>query len=376
MGEKAATIQDVATRASVSTASVSRFVHSPDSVSPSTGERIRAAIASLNYIPNVAARSLTGAPTQAVYLIVPSLSNPVFAEAFNATREILRSCGHSLFVSESSFSAETESQIIETMVQRQAEAVILLGCNHEPHAIKLLKSRNVVVVETWSVCEDSTFLNVGFDNRAAGYAMTQHLLDKGCRRLCFISPDRSGSDRMTHRYEGFCAALRDFGIEQSQSHFYQAAGLHFGEGARLFEHIVKDAPDADGCVFASDVLAAGAILAAPRIGISIPDDMRVVGIDNMEISRLVSPSLTTVQIEGERLGEWVGRLVLQRLGQLPPHERLLLEQAIAHGTTGEDGHAVTLGSGEILRFSKPEHSLDNIRQVELGFRLIERESSL
>ncbi|GAA0611956.1 LacI family DNA-binding transcriptional regulator [Paenochrobactrum glaciei] len=375
MRERAATIQDVAQRAGVSTASVSRYVHAPQSVSPATGQRIEDAIVSLNYIPNFAARSLTGASSQAVYLIVPNLSNPVFAEAFNATREILRAQGHSLFVSESNFSAEIESQLIETLVQRRAEAVILLGCQHDPRAIELLQSRNVVVVETWSISQDSTFLNVGFDNRAAGYAIANHLLEKGCKKICFIAPDLKGSDRMTHRYEGFCDALRNHNIPLEDGNYYEASGLHFGEGARIFEHIISDAPDIDGCVFASDVLAAGAILAASHLNIRIPQDMRVVGIDNMEISRLVKPMLTTVQIEGERLGEWVGRLILQRLGQLPEADQKQLEQSISSAKTHEQQNAVILDSGDVLRFSGPERSAAAIRQVELGFRLIERDSS-
>lgn len=372
---RAATIQDVALLAGVSTASVSRYIHSSGNVSSTTGESIKRAVESLNYIPNFAARSLSGLPTKAVYLIVPSLSNPVFSEAFSATREILRKSGLSLFASESNFSLSLERQLVEAAVQRRAEGVILLGCKHDSRATELLKNSGSIVVETWSLSDESSFLNIGFDNISAGKELAIHLLKKGCKKLAFISPCRQGSDRMAHRFDGFREAMEEYGIPLKDWCVFDAEGLSMGEGARIFERILKEMPQVEGCLFASDALASGAILAASRLGVKIPQNIRVVGIDNMEISSLLSPSLTTVQIEGERLGEWVGNMILQRLGSLPEAEAQFLSDSIAQGHETTDRNSIILTTGETITFLGTERTLEKIKQVELSFNLIERESS-
>lgn len=326
-----ATLQDVARLAGVSTATASRALSQPDLVQSETLERVRDAIARLNYVPGGAARALASGRTLTIGAVVPTLDHAIFARAIQAMQTELAENGYQLLIAAHDYVPALEAAAVRAMLARGVDALMVVGADHLDETWSMLTKATVPVVLSWSF--DPRLPSIGFDNAHAGRLIADHLLDLGHRRFGMISGFTHANDRARLRIAGVRAALSARGMELATSSIVEAPFTLAGGRAGMAELLALAEPPT-AIICGNDLLAAGALFGAHAMGVRVPDDISVVGIDNLEISAHLTPPLTTVNLPTTELGRAVAQHLLARLkGEEPPHHvELPIEIVIRHST--------------------------------------------
>ena len=211
---KAARLEDVAKLAKVSTATVSRALTLPHKVKARTLERVQQAARTLGYVAHGAARALASRRTHAIGAVVPTLDNAIFANTIQALQRTLDAAGYVLLLASHDFDAGIEARVTRTLIERGVDGLVLLGTTHHPDIYRMLESHNLPYVLTWAFDESGNHPCVGFDNRAAGMCIANHLLDLGHRRFAMISGITAHNERAQERLAGVREALAGAGIGQ------------------------------------------------------------------------------------------------------------------------------------------------------------------
>lgn len=317
MNRKAkATLQDVARLAGVSTATVSRALSQPDLVQQETLERVRDAIARLNYVPGGAARALASGRTLTIGAVVPTLDHAIFARAIQAMQTELAENGYQLLVAAHDYAPALEAAAVRAMLARGVDALMVVGADHLEETWSLLTAAAVPVVLSWSF--DPRLPSIGFDNEKAGRLIADHLLDLGHRRFGMISGFVHANDRARARVAGVRGALAARGLDLASSCVVEAPFTLAGGRAGLAELLARAEPPT-AVVCGNDLLAAGALFEAQASGLAVPEAVSIGGIDNLEIAAHLTPPLTTVHLPTTELGRTVARHLLARLkGEAQP----------------------------------------------------------
>ncbi|MBJ2151834.1 LacI family DNA-binding transcriptional regulator [Paracoccus sp. IB05] len=328
-----ATVDDVARLAGVSTATVSRCLNAPDRVVAATREKVMAAVRTLNYTPNFGAKALASKRTGIIGAVVPTLENAVFAHGVDAFERSLEPGKFALLVASSGYDATREKHQIEALVARGADGLLLVGFDRDPAIYDWLAVRKVPYVLAWSSGEQHVF--AGFDNQAGIAAMVRMVLDLGHRNIAMISGKTLGNDRARGRLEGACATLAEAGLA-----FRGVAEVAYGfeGGAAAFAGLMQDRA-ITAVICGNDVLAAGALRAAHRMGLRVPEDVTITGFDDIDIAEITSPELTTVRVPHTRMGEEAARLLQDLIAGKSGESVLLPTELVARGT-----HAPPAGS--------------------------------
>ncbi|MBT0782864.1 LacI family DNA-binding transcriptional regulator [Paracoccus sp. pheM1] len=328
MSEKTvhATVDDVAALAGVSTATVSRCLNAPDRVVPATREKVMEAIRALNYSPNFGARALASRRTGIIGAVIPTLENAVFAHGIDAFERSLSPGKFALLVASCGYDPEREKQQIEALVARGADGLLLVGFDHDPAIYEWLAIRKVPYVLAWA-CGDS-HPYAGFDNVAGMAAMVRMVLDLGHRNVAMISGLTQGNDRARGRLEGARDLLAGEGLA-----FRGVAEVPYGleSGARAFAELMADR-SITAVICGNDVLAAGALRAAHRMGLRVPRDVTITGFDDIDIASITFPELTTVRVPHTRMGEQAAALLQQLIEGKRGESVLLPTEIVARGT--------------------------------------------
>ncbi len=309
---KRITIQEVAKFAGVSPITASRALGNPKLVKESTRERVEAAAKELNFLPNFAAGMLSKNKSNMVGVIVPTLSNSIFADTIQALTEAIAPQGVQLLIGTNNYSMEREDQIIKTFISHRADALVLTGHTHTDYAEELIRNFEIPVVEIWNLRQGRDFACVGMSNYNAAYEMTEYLINKGYKRIGYIGGLLANNDRSEDRLRGYKQALRDNDVEFDFS-IIREAEFELPSGAEAMRSLLtlSDRPD---CVFASsDIIAFGALIECQNKGVSIPDDIALAGFDDAVIGSMTKPGLTTVRIPRRQIGLKAGNIVLKML---------------------------------------------------------------
>jgi LacI family gluconate utilization system Gnt-I transcriptional repressor len=310
----AARMADIAALAGVTKMTVSRALREPDKVRPETRERVHAAALSVGYIPNRTAGSLTARMSGIVGVVVPTLRHSLFAETIEGVSDVLAAAGLDLIVANSRYQTGAEEAQIRALLGRRPDAIVLTSLTHTPAARELLRDSGIAVVETWESADEPIDMSVGFSNRDAAHAMTGELIRSGYRRIVFVNGPSAGNERARHRSEGYRAAMREAGLQVRPVRVARDVGAIQPEtGARIIRKIIAQDPEVDAVFFTSDVYAVGAILECRKHGIGVPERMGIAGFHDLDLGRVVSPSLTTVHVPALEIGREAGRMILSRL---------------------------------------------------------------
>jgi LacI family gluconate utilization system Gnt-I transcriptional repressor len=333
----AATMADIAALAGVTKMTVSRALRQPEKVRPETRERVHRAALSVGYIPNRTAGSLTQRLSGLVGAVVPTLRHSLFAETIEGIADVLAAAGIDLIVANSRYQAGVEEAQIRALLGRRPDAIVLTSLTHTPAARALLESAGIAVVETWESADAPIDMAVGFSNRDAAFAMTQELIRAGYRRIVFVNGPKAGNERARHRAEGYRAAMAAARMPAYPIRTVRDVGAIQPEtGARILRKIAAEEPEADALFFTSDVYAVGALLECRRLGIDVPNRMGIAGFHDLELGRVVTPSLTTVHVPALEIGREAGRMILARLsgGQpdMPRRQELPFKVVVREST--------------------------------------------
>ncbi|MEM8740875.1 MAG: LacI family DNA-binding transcriptional regulator [Pseudomonadota bacterium] len=311
------TLEDVAQRAGVSTATVSRCLNSPVQVSEATRMRVLEVVRQLGYAPNFGARALAAKRTDTFGAIIPTMENAIFARGLEAFQKELGLHGITMLVASSSYSPALEEEQIRTLVARGADALLLIGHDRTPDSYAFLKTQRIPHIVAWAHAPEQARLSIGFDNRRAMQGLAAEVLSLGHVRLGLITAQRAGNDRARARSEGVADAMRLGGLDPAELQLVETT-YSIANGAQGFKTLMESASPPSAVFCGNDVLAAGALSMARDLGIDVPGDVSVTGFDDIELAGIVTPALTTVHVPHRKMGRGAAQmLVALRNGQDP-----------------------------------------------------------
>ncbi|SIO31741.1 LacI family DNA-binding transcriptional regulator [Vannielia litorea] len=309
MQKKWVTMGDVARAAGVGKITVSRALSTPAKVSPETREKVAAAVAELGYVRDDTAGALSSQRSRVVGAVVSSLDQATFASTIRGLSEGLAEGGLNLLLGTTQYEPETEAALVSTLMGRRPDALILTSSEHTPETRSLLTRAGLPVLELWELPEQPIFAAVGFSNRAAARAVTEHLVETGRRAIAFLTTDRPHDTRAHMRAEGYGEALpghapRILRLPPRP----EATGPDYG--AEGLARIMEAWPETDAVVCVSDALAIGAFCEAGRRGLAVPDRLAITGFGDVPEVGASGIGLTTIRIDGHAIGREAARLTL------------------------------------------------------------------
>lgn len=296
------TLDDVAKAAGVSTATVSRCLNSPELVVAKTRIRVLSAVESLGYTPNFGARVMAAKRTFTIGAIIPTMENSIFARGLQSFQEELRKRGYTLLVSSSAYKPEVEEEQIRALVARGADGLLLIGYDRDPSVYRYLERQNVPALIAWAYDKIHKQPAIGFDNRASMRRLAEEVLRRGHKEIGVISAVTKGNDRAFDRLEGIKDALQNQGFDPARLEVIETP-YEIENGSRAFDELMQRNSNLTAIMCSNDVLAVGALLRAKENGLSVPDDISITGFDDIELARIVSPSLTTVHVPHREMGK-------------------------------------------------------------------------
>lgn len=308
--EKPVGLRQVATVAGVSTATVSRAINAPDTVSPELRRRIEIVIRELGWVPSGAARALATKRTFTVGAVFPSLAEGLYARAIDALQDKLNARNYTLLLAHSRYSFDEEYRQVAKLVERGVDGLVLVGATRPPEIDNFLRKQKVPYVNTFVYRTDSDAPCIGSDSHAALYQMTEYLIGLGHRRFGMIAQAIAGNDRAQARWEGVHAALAQYGIAIPPHHLLQGHWT-ISEGRALFRKMMERKPWPTVVIGGNPFLAVGALLESQLMNIRVPEEMSIVGYDDIEIMAELPIPLTTVRGPSDEVGRHAASVILQ-----------------------------------------------------------------
>jgi DNA-binding LacI/PurR family transcriptional regulator len=288
------TLKDVADRVGVSAKTVSNVVNGTGWVKDELRERVQVALEEVGYRPNAAARQLRSGRSGMIALAVPELSQPYFAELATELVREAQGRGLTVLVNQTDGRAEVERSISEGVGAPAVDGIIMSPLALGARDLEV-RSDSTPLVLLGEHIGASTFPHVTVDNTAAAKAATEHLLSLGCRRIVAIGAQESGPNETAMlRLAGYRAALEDAGIEVDETLVLPVDGFHREDGARAARIILDDGLEPDGVFAFNDLLALGAMHVLVTSGVRVPDDVALIGFDDIEEGRYSTPALSSV----------------------------------------------------------------------------------
>jgi LacI family gluconate utilization system Gnt-I transcriptional repressor len=302
---------EVAARAGVSAVTVSRVLRTPEIVADDTRARVETAVREMGYTPNLVARSLAGSRSGMIAIIIPTVTSPYYGDILRALEAEMREARTDVLIGCSDFDIATEDRLVNALLARQSDAIVLVGNQHAEGARTMLKSVRVPVVEISGLPDEPIDMAVGFSNRAAGRAVTAHLVERGAKRVANLHAEVGAHNRLTERRAGYEEAVKKAGRKAGSPIVVDCEHSHAGGAAGMAEVLAKH-PDVDGVFGANDTIALGALFECQRRGIAVPGKIRVAGCDDLPETAVVHPRLTTLRIDRVRIGTEAGKLIRTR----------------------------------------------------------------
>lgn len=315
--DKAPTMADIARKTGVSPMTVSRAFKSGSLISKDTRDAILQAAEELGYVFNSTASNLRSQKTDFIAVTIPSINNANFADTVRGLSETLNVHGFQILLGYTNYDTEEEERLIEQLLRRRPQAIVVTGGKHTPRARKLLENANVPVIETWDVPAEPIGHFVGFSNADAVRSMVDHFVAAGYTRIAFIGGDASRDTRGSDRRLGFIAALRDHGLDASRLIDAGAPPISMREGANAMARLLAEYPDTEAVICVSDLSAFGALTECQRRGVAVPERMAIGGFGDYEIGGISVPALTTIDAQARQIGERTGQLILDLLDDKP-----------------------------------------------------------
>ena len=307
-----ATISDVACRAGVSTATVSRVFNQPDTVRVALRAKVHAAVQQLGYVPHAGARTLKSGRTGTVGAVFPTIDNAIFAKAIGALQRGLAAANHQLLIATSGYDTAVEEAQALHLLARGADALLLCGCAQQPTLLARLAQRGVPVLHMMSWPLPPGLQGLGFDNARAMRQVVRYLLDLGHRRIAMLAGLTRDNDRAAERVRGVREALSEAGLALPPTRLLERA-YTLAAAREGFARLMDATPAPTAVVCGNDVLAFGALMEAQARGLAVPAHVSVVGFDDLDLASHLQPALTTVHVPAEAMWQRAAERVLATL---------------------------------------------------------------
>jgi LacI family transcriptional regulator len=322
------TIRDIAKKAQVSVATVSRVLNRSAVVKDGTRQRVLKSIEECGYTYNAIARSLSTKKSVTIGVIVPAITNPVFAQSTRGIQDFANSCGYSMILANSDYSSVLEDRLVEVFKEKRVEGIILTCSDIRHEYIQRLKHSKLPFVLLYNTPFDKELNFVTIDNYKAAYEIVEHLVQLGHRRLGMIAGSFDMSDRSLVRSQAFKACLKENGISFQQQYLIET-DLTFEGGRSAMQTLLEITPPLTGIFCSNDFIGMGAIKTIRGKGFRIPEDISIVGFDDIEMASYFYPELTTIHQPAYQMGVKGAELLFKILsGELEGPQQIILDHSL------------------------------------------------
>jgi len=304
------TIYDVAERAKVSIATVSKVINSTGRISEATSQRVREVMKELNYKPSMVASALTSKKTGTIGLLIPDVSNPYFSEACRRIEDWCRKSGYGVTICNTDNNDEKTVEYIELLEQKGIDGLIISSTvQYKKEVIQdlLKKKMPLVLFSTMIGHLDTNAVTV--NGYSGAHKAVEHLIHQGCQKIAFIGEEewRSGG-----RMRGYCDTLVEYGLSLDED-CIKHVNSTISAGKVAIGEILDSGKKIDGVFAFNDVLAVGALKEVQARKISVPNEIKIVGFDNTLLSEITTPTLSTVAQPIDEMAQKAVQLVIESI---------------------------------------------------------------
>lgn len=294
------TIHAVARRAGCSIATVSRVINGSANTSPDIRERVEEAIRTFRYRPSDIGRSLKTRKSRTIGIVVPSLTNPVFASSVTGVEELARANGRAVLLSATEYHGEREDEIVETLLAKKVEGLVLTVADADACPIlERLDEARLPYVLLYNQPAATERIAFSVNNVAAARELTQRLIALGHRRIAFVAGRFRTSDRSLLRYQGCVQAMKEAGLPAP----VVVEVDYVGDRPGALSALLEDLESATALLCSNDLLAISVISALRDLGRRVPNDVSVAGFDGIAIGTMIEPKLATIEQPTRLMGK-------------------------------------------------------------------------
>ncbi|SEM39365.1 transcriptional regulator, LacI family [Pseudoxanthomonas sp. GM95] len=306
---KQPTLIDVASVAGVSPITVSRALNTPEIVRPELREKVFRAVQKLGYVPSMLTQRGSEERSRLVAVLVPTVANSIFSETLQAAIDVLTEAGYETLIGLTNYSAEREEQVLDAILRRRPDGIILTGTLHTAASKIRLSRSGIPIVETWDSARKPLDMLVGFSHEAIGQAVAAQLLAKGYRRFAAVMLDDA---RARQRKDSLVREIGEHGITEVPCVVLPPPAT-VALGRAGLTTLLERGASPDVVVCSSDTLAHGVLEEAAERGINVPRALAVMGFGDLSHAAHLHPALSSVNINGARIGQRAAEALLARL---------------------------------------------------------------
>ncbi len=310
-GTHPVTLKDLAARAGVTVTTVSRALNDKPDIGAETKQRIIELATGLGYAPNLLAYGLRAQKTSFIGAVIMDNANPFFAGVLRGIEDAARARAYQTVLCNTDFSVQREQEAIQLLSQLRVAGILLYPVETQPDLLRALLQPGVPVVLMGRSYEDVPTNSIVFDDALGGYLATRHALQRGYRKVAYLGGEENTS-ATSHRFRGYCRALAEAGnLADPSLIFWGGRGIRDGYETCRRLLAQQDPPLAAFCL--NDLVAIGALQAVDEAGLGVPDDVGIIGYDDIEMASLVRVPLTTVASSHYALGRGAADLLFSVL---------------------------------------------------------------
>ena len=313
------TVHDVARLAGVSAMTVSRVLNNPERVAANTLLKVREVVSQTGFVPNGMAGGLRSSRARLVAAVLPTLTGPVFQETVRSLNQALDEKGYQLMIGQSGYDASREDLLLDAIIRRRPDGIVLTGIMHSVEGRRQLLAAGIPVVETWDLTPTPIDMLVGFSHERIGESVCHFLHSRGYRYPVLLSAD---DQRARRRMDGFRRMAQTLGMADVPTHLVPAPTT-LGSGRAGLAEVLTAHPKTDALFCSSDMLALGVLIEAQTRGLAVPGQLGVVGLGDLEFAASLQPALTTVRIDGTRIGRTAAQFIVDRAEGRPVNEPIV-----------------------------------------------------
>jgi LacI family transcriptional regulator, gluconate utilization system Gnt-I transcriptional repressor len=303
------TLQDIADRVGATKMTVSRCLRDPVTVSEALRDRIFAAAEQVGYIPNRAPDLLSRATSHSIGVLVPSLTNQVFADVLVGIEAVTEPAGYHLMLSHYGYSRELEERSLASLLSYNVDGVILSDSHHTTRSSRMLETAGIPTVEIMDSLTPPLHQAVGYDNVAAAREMIETMIRRGRRRILYLAVRLD--ERTRQREQGYRQAMEAHGLVPLTLQRTQRSS--YSVGAALMAEILAEHPECDAIFCTNDDVAVGAYFACLRRGVAVPERIAIAGFHGHDVGQVMAPRLASVITPREAIGQRAARELLSRI---------------------------------------------------------------
>ncbi|CAN5128318.1 LacI family DNA-binding transcriptional regulator [soil metagenome] len=309
-------LTEVAKLAGVSQITASRFFRNPEALSIGKRERVESAAKELGYVPNLAARALASQRTEVIGVLIPSLTNNVFSDVLRGIYDASEDSRYSIQFVNTRYSILQEEKLLRLFQAQMPAGLIVTGINQTPESRSVMESMNCPIVQIMEIGPDPVDMMVGFSHYDASFAAITHLIERGYKRIGFLGARMD--PRVQRRLEGYRDAMKAASLLDPRLMITTSVPTAVTRGGTLFGDLLASAPDIDSVFCVNDDLALGVLFECQRRHISVPDDIAIVGFNDLEFMASTVPPLTSVRTNRYEMGKSAVTMVTSAIeGQRP-----------------------------------------------------------